>query len=298
MTSAAAATQQGLPRPAPIGPRQRLNATVVLSLLVHGILILGLGFAFREEAPLVPTLDVIFSRTRTELTPEQADFLAQADNRGGGEHDKAQRPRDTQAGAVPLAEPGQAPLPQQQSAAVEAPPPQARVVASRRGEEPVAAAQPREAIESPLPPVSTARAARDAEMARLAAEVYLRSELYAKRPTRKFVSASTREYAYANYLREWVDRAERIGNLNYPDEARQRRLGGQVVVSVGVRRDGTVESTRILRSSGTPLLDEGVLRMVHLAQPFPPLPDANDNVDILHVTRTGVFVPGGTVRTE
>jgi len=293
-----ATTAAPLPSPPPIGARQRLNATVVLSVLVHGIVILGLGFAFKDPAPLVPTLDVIFSQTQTELTPEQADFLAQANNRGGGEHDKAQRPRDLQAGAIPLAEPGQAPLPERQSAAVEAPPPQARVVASRRGEEAVVAAQPVEPLESPLPPVSAAKAARDAEMARLAAEVYLRSELYAKRPTRKFVSASTREYAYANYLRAWVDRAERIGNLNYPDEARRQRLGGQVVVSVGVRRDGTIESTRILRSSGTPLLDEGVLRIVRLAEPFPPLPETSDKVDILHVTRTWVFVPAGTVRTE
>jgi len=293
------ATAAAPPPPAAIGPRQRLNATAVLSVLVHGVLILGLGFALKGEAPLVPTLDVIFSQTRTELTPEQADFLAQASNRGGGEHDKAQRPRETQAGAMPLAEPGDAPLPERQSAAVEAPPPQARVVASRRGEEQVVQAQPREPLPEPeLPPVSEARAARDAELARLAAEVYLRSELYAKRPTRKFVSASTREYAYANYLREWVDRAERIGNLNYPDEARQRRLGGQVVVSVGVRRDGTVESTRILRSSGTPVLDEGVLRMVKLAEPFPPLPATKDGVDILHVTRTWVFVPAGKMRTE
>ena len=279
--------------------QQRLTATLVLSALVHGLLILGVGFAVSDIAPLVPTLDVIFSQTRTELTPEQADFLAQASNVGGGEHDKAQRPRETQAGSMPLAEPGDAPLPEQQAAAVETPPPQERVVASRRGEEAVAQAQPREPLPEPeLPPVSEARAARDAEMARLAAEVYLRSELYAKRPTRKFVSASTREYAYAYYLRAWVDRAERIGNLNYPDEARRRRLGGQVVVSVGVRRDGSVESTRILRSSGTPLLDEGVLRMVRLAEPFPPLPDTGDKVDILHVTRTWVFVPAGTVRTE
>lgn len=293
------ATAATPPPPAAIGPRQRLNATAVLSVLVHGVLILGLGFALKDEAPLVPTLDVIFSQTQTPLTPEQADFLAQANNRGGGEHEQAQRPRESQAGTMPLADPGEAPLPEQRSAAIETPPPQTRVVASRRSQEPVAAAQPQEPLPEPeLPPVSAARAARDAEMARLAAEVYLRSELYAKRPTRKFVSASTREYAYANYLREWVDRAERIGNLNYPDEARQRRLGGQVVLSVGVRRDGTVESTRILRSSGTPLLDESVLRMVRLSEPFPALPDTKDGVDILHVTRTWVFVPAGKVRTE
>ena len=68
------------PPPAAIGPRQRLNATAVLSLLVHGVLIMGMGFVLKGEAPLVPTLDVIFSQTRTELTPEQADFLAQPSN--------------------------------------------------------------------------------------------------------------------------------------------------------------------------------------------------------------------------
>ena len=135
-------------------------------------------------------------------------------------------------------------------------------------------------------------------MARLAAEVHLRSAQYAKRPNRKFVSASTREYAYANYLRAWVDRAEKVGNLNYPDEARQRRLGGQVVISVGVRRDGSVESSRILRSSGTPLLDEAALRVVQLAQPFPPLPKTEDEIDILQVTRTWVFLPGGTLHDD
>ncbi len=286
------------PVPPRIGERQRLTATLVLSALVHGIVILGVGFAFRGEAPLVPTLDVIFSNTRTELTPEQADFLAQANNRGGGEHELPQRPRDSQPGVVARGDPGQAPLPEQRREAAPAPEPQARVVASRRGEDPVPEAQPRERAEPQVPPASPARAARDAEMARLAAEVYLRSELYARRPTRKFVSASTREYEYAGYLRQWVDRAERIGNLNYPDEARRRRLGGQVVISVGVRRDGTVESTRILRSSGTPLLDASVERIVRLAEPFPPLPEARDGVDVLHVTRTWVFKPGGQLHTE
>ena len=152
------ATAAAPPPPASIGPRQRLNATAVLSLLVHGVLILGLGFVLKGEAPLVPTLDVIFSQTRTELTPEQADFLAQASNVGGGEHDKAQRPRETQAGSMPLAEPGDAPLPEQQAAAVETPPPQERVVASRRGEEAVAQAQPREPLPEPeLPPMPRPR---------------------------------------------------------------------------------------------------------------------------------------------
>ncbi|WP_349999781.1 energy transducer TonB [Stenotrophomonas lacuserhaii] len=278
---------------------QRLGATLALSIALHALLILGVGFAVRGDAPLVPTLDVIFTQTQTALTPKQADFLAAASQVGGGEHDKAMRPRESQTGVVPQALPGSSPVPQQRQDAAAPPPPQSRVVSSRNGEEQVVRAQQQPMPEQPRPdsPLN-AREQRDAEMARLAAEVHLRSAQYAKRPNRKFVSASTREYAWANYLRAWVDRAERVGNLNYPDEARQRRLGGQVVITVGVRRDGSVESARILRSSGTPLLDEAALRVVRLAQPFPALPQTKDEVDILQVTRTWAFLPGGELRDD
>ncbi len=279
--------------------QQRLSATLVLSVLVHGLLILGVGFAVSDNAPLVPTLDVIFSQTSTPLTPKQADFLAQANQQGGGDHDQAQRPRDSQAGIVPQAQDGLAPVPLQHQAAAQPPPPEARVVTSSHGQEQAPVAQSQPLPEHPDANARmTAREQRDAEMARLAAEVHLRSEQYAKRPNRKFVSASTREYAYANYLRAWVDRAERVGNLNYPDEARQRRLGGQVVITVGVRRDGSVESSRVLRSSGVPLLDATALRVVELAQPFPALPKTSDDIDILQVTRTWVFLPGGELRDD
>ncbi|MEB1548089.1 energy transducer TonB [Xanthomonas campestris pv. campestris] len=283
--------------PAPMDERQRLTATLVISLLLHGLLILGVGFAVSEDAPLVPTLDVIFSQTSTPLTPKQADFLAQANQQGGGNHDTAQRPRDSQPGVVPQDRTGLAPQ-AQRATTVQAPlPTQTRVVSSRRGEQAVPTPQPNPQTD-PLSPADAQRVQRDAEMARLAAEVHLRSEQYAKRPNRKFVSASTREYAYANYLRAWVDRTERVGNLNYPDEARRRRLGGKVVITVGVRRDGSVESSRVLVSSGTPVLDAAALRVVQLAQPFPPLPRSKDDVDILQVTRTWLFLPGGELHDD
>ena len=130
-------------------------------------------------------------------------------------------------------------------------------------------------------------------MARLAAEIHLRSERYAKRPKRKFVSASTQEYAWATYLSEWVKRVERVGNLNYPDEARQRRLAGAVVITIAIRRNGSVETAQIVKSSGIPLLDSSALRIAKLAEPYAALPRTEDNPDILHVTRTWQFLPGG-----
>ena len=91
-----------VPVPPPkIGANERLGATLALSLIVHGLLVLGVGFALDDAAPVMPTLDVILTETTSPLTQAQADFLAQASNQGGGEHDKALRPRESQTGVVP-----------------------------------------------------------------------------------------------------------------------------------------------------------------------------------------------------
>ena len=290
MTDAAA-----LPVPAPpvIGESTRLSATMVLSVLLHAMLILGLGFAVEDAAPVMPTLDVILSQTRTALTPAQADFLAQANNQGGGEHDKSSRPTAPQAGPLPQPVDGLAPRPLHAQTPAPSPPPEARVISSINATDPMPSPQVRQHVEPTPLPQGREKIDRDIEMARLAAEIQLRSQQYAKRPKRKFVSASTREYAWAQYLRGWVDRVERVGNLNYPDEARRRRIGGLVVISVAVRRDGSVESTQIVQSSHVPMLDNAALRIVKLSEPFAPLPKTQDDPDVLHVTRTWQFMPGG-----
>lgn len=287
-----------LPPPPAIGEDQRLTATLVLSLLLHALLILGVGFALEQAAPVVPMLDVILTQTRTPLTPKQADFLAQANNQGGGEDDKARRPRDPQPGTVPQTETGTAPQTVQAQSPAPSPPPEARVVTASNAEDrlPLPNRKPQ-----PLPePLRTGerKIEHDMAMARLAAEIHLRSARYAKRPSRKFVSASTQEYAWATYLRAWVDRAERVGNLNYPDEARRRRLSGTVVLNIGIRRNGAVERVDIVQSSGIPLLDESALRIAKLAEPYPPLPKTQENPDILNVVRTWRFLPGGEMVDE
>ena len=289
----AEAAALSVPAAPAIGESTRLGATMVLSVLLHAMLILGIGFAVEDAAPMLPTLDVILTQTKTALTPAQADFLAQANNQGGGEHDASSRPTAPQAGPLPQPEDGLAPRPLRAQTPAPSPPPEARVITSTNAQDSLPSPQARQEVEANPLPQGQEKIDRDIEMARLAAEIQLRSQQYAKRPKRKFVSASTREYAWAQYLRGWVDRVERVGNLNYPDEARRRRIGGLVVISVAVRRDGSVENTRIIQSSHIPMLDNAALRIVKLSEPFAPLPKTQDDPDILHVTRTWQFLPGG-----
>ena len=88
----------------------------------------------------------------------------------------------------------------------------------------------------------------------------------------------------------WRLKIERIGELNYPQAARDRRLYGSLVVTVSIRADGSLESVDINRSSGERILDQAAVRIVNLAAPYAPFPpDIAKDTDILSITRTWQF---------
>ncbi|MDP1698084.1 MAG: energy transducer TonB [Xanthomonadaceae bacterium] len=274
------------------GPGDRLSATLALSLIAHGVVLLGIGFAREDPAGVQPTLDVMLTETRSEKAPDHADFLAQASQRGGGDADVAERPREPQLGNVAREQPGVARQPLQAQAPAPQPPPTDRVVSTTEGDWPVPNAEDTPPERNPLLPLGPEWIERHVEMARLAAEVEQQTVAYARRPNEKRITASTREYAWAPYMRAWVNRVERIGNLNYPEQARQRRLQGRLVLTVSVRRDGSVQAIEVVESSGIALLDQSAVRIVRLAEPFPPLPETRERIELLHITRTWQFAAG------
>jgi periplasmic protein TonB len=279
-------------------PADRLGATLTFSLLFLGVLVLGVGFTVDDAAPLVPTLEVILIETRSTTPPEQADFLAQASQQGGGESEKTERPREPASSQQPRPDPGVA-REAVQASAPPAPPPEPREqVLTATPPQPARAVERPQAPAPQTLPTSRELIEQSLEAARLAAEVERQAQAYAKRPKKKFISANTREYEYAAYMRAWVARVERIGNLNYPEEARRRNLSGQLVLTVAVARDGAVKSIDVVQPSGHPLLDDAAIRTVQLASPFGPLPETKERVDELYITRTWQFLPGGIMRNE
>lgn len=132
---------------------------------------------------------------------------------------------------------------------------------------------------------------RSFALASVSAEIDQRLDMRSKRPRRKFISANTKEYRYAAYMEAWRAKVERVGNLNYPDEARRKNLSGTLLLDVGLNPDGSVREINVRRSSGHKSLDDAAIRIVELAAPFAPFPDEIlREVDVLHVTRTWKFL--------
>jgi periplasmic protein TonB len=100
----------------------------------------------------------------------------------------------------------------------------------------------------------------------------------------------THRLVIAAYEQAWQEKIERIGNLNYPDEARRDKLSGGLVLAVGIKPDGSVYSIQLQQSSGYAVLDEAARHIVNLATPFAPLPEEiRQDVDVLVITRTWRF---------
>lgn len=284
-----------------VRPEDRLGFTTLVSAIVNAVIILGIGFSAEDKPEnALPSLDVILVQTSTQEAPEKADFLAQANQKGGGESDDSNRPAEPLISPIVKDTPGIAPVPliAAQAAIVQpAPPAPEDELLTRMVDDAPALAEYKP---DPDPtPTAALTIDRDAEMARLAAEIDRSREAYAKRPRRKFISANTREYAFAEYMAGWVAKVERVGNLNYPEESRSDGLYGSLVLSVAVRRDGSIESIDVIQSSGIPVLDAAAERIVMMSAPFSALEQREmAEIDVLHVTRTWQFLPGNVLRHD
>jgi len=307
-------------RPDSRSPPSAFAAALAVAAAIHMLILLGVGFEMPEakNAPITTRpLEVVVLRRAAPVDekPDTADAFAQVDREGGGIEEVVEElpepaPEPFAFTAEPASEgllesPLPPPIPQSLETAETSPPQFAEgtTLSAMLEVEPLKPAPPEaETIPEPEvmpepeplpPPVSAAQimASRNLEIAQLSARIQEQSSAYSKRERRKAISASTREYKYASYLEAWRRKVERIGNLNYPEEAKKHKLYGTLILHVAVRADGSVERIRVLRSSGFDVLDQAAVKIVELAAPFAPLPpDIKAETDILDITRTWQFL--------
>ena len=274
----------------PSWTEDRFTLFLVLATGLHALVFFGVSFGVNlNPVPrLADTLDVVLVQWRSEEQPEEADYLAQVSQSGGGETTEPTRPSEEFSSEVPVPEQGQ----DMASAEMQVP----QVSIEEREVIAVDAVTDdaiRETdIEQPETEVPSAAELlqQSTEMASLRPELSQERQWQSKLPRREFISANTREYEFASYMSAWVSKVERVGNLNYPTQLRRQKLHGDLVMTVGINQNGTVESIDVKRSSGVREIDDAAVQIVRMAAPYAPLPDnIRERVDILHMTRTWRF---------
>jgi periplasmic protein TonB len=136
-------------------------------------------------------------------------------------------------------------------------------------------------------------------MDRLEAQIAKQQDEYQKRPKKRFIGARAKEASDAMYLDSWRRKVEKIGNENYPQEAKDKKVYGQLRMTVSIKSDGSLESIEINQSSGSKILDEAAKSIVRRAAPFSRFEgEMKRTTDILSITRTWTFTQEDALATK
>ncbi|TQV69717.1 energy transducer TonB [Exilibacterium tricleocarpae] len=277
----------------PVDSADRLSFTLFVALAVHALLILGISFSADQSDKVAPTLNITLATHKAQQAPDKADYLAQLNQEASGTLEQAEQLTteqqaqisDTQIRDINPEPQLQATTPVQR---------QTQVVST-------SADTARQTTEAPDPELQEEvqqlegdqqeQLEVSAEIASLRAKLDQQRQQYAKKPrVRRITSVATKASYDAEYLHKWSNKVEFVGNRNYPQEALQNNLFGDLRLAAVILPNGTIEKVEILQSSGHAVLDDAAMQIVHLASPFAPFPpEIRREADQLEIIRTWHF---------
>ena len=223
----------------------------------------------------------------TQKAPEKAQMLAQENQIGAGEQSRKPEPPPQQMPSQGNNQPKQVKknVPEHKEPKAEK-----KLITQLKAEKKIiTASKPDTEHSIEKHPQLTAEMLQQ-QIAQLGTEIR-HSQQSAEQAKIKFVdSVSAHKYVAAQYMKDWEDKVERTGNLNYPEVAAKKNFSGTLTMDVGIKADGSIYSIRINQSSGNPELDEAAKRIVRMSAPFAPLPiELLKELDVLVITRVWKF---------
>jgi protein TonB len=279
-------------------PQRNFTLALGVSLFLHAIL-LSIHFKLPDALGKATeqALDVILVNSKSANRPTGAQAKAQANLDGGGNTDEDRRLKTPLPTSKATREGNDVVETQRRVSELESR--TREMMTQAKSDKAVSADARRNDPALPAPSVSGLDLAASAmAIARLQGQIDKNFDEYNKRPRKKFIGARAEEYRFAQYVEDWRQKVERIGNLNYPEAAKGRHYGS-LVLTVIIRNDGELERVEINRSSGKRVLDDAAKRIVEMAAPYPAFPEAiRRDTDILEITRTWTFTSSDRLRSD
>ena len=279
------------PTPALTQPSPSTSDTLLLALfiavVIHALILLGISFSIPQPPKVNKQIEITLASSPVKKAPKKANYLAQDHQIGAG--------NDTYKPAPPKQK-----LPSQGASHKKPPSQYKRQVTSRQktkkklitqkhAKQHIVTTKKQSTIAVTPRPRLSAEALQN-QIAQLGAKIR-HSQQSSELTKIKFVnSVSTHKYIAAQYVSDWEQKIERVGNLNYPEVARKKGFSGTLTTDVGIYPNGSIYSIRITRSSGIKALDDAAIRIIRLSAPFATLPQQIlQELDVLVITRVWRF---------
>lgn len=253
----------------------RLPAMLFLAALIHGILIIGVTFNpyILDEFSDAISLDVtiVADPDQSIDRPDEAEYLAQASQLGGGNTADDASPSAPLQSASPIDnlgnEDGRS---LQETTAHEVSADQVLMTENEQARD-----VPDQLREEPQPQDSTAIALeRGSEQSLpLPQEADASMLIHDDDPSQLVISVDTRESVVAGYLDAWKRRIEAVGDQYFAEIGKTEALTGSPIIEVKIEASGHLSAVEVRRSSGSRVVDQAALDIIRRASPYDPLPD-------------------------
>jgi protein TonB len=260
---------------APVIP-DRLPAMLFLAALVHGILIIGVTFnaALSDQFADAISLEVTIVAAPDQQIdrPDEAAYLAQASQKGGGNITDQIRPSAPLESALPADNQGD-----EDGTALD------DAKAHERSADEVLASANASDRQVPIEPRTDPQAQDSVAIAMEAGSeltLPLPQEdkasflLTDNDPQQLIISADTRESVAAAYLDSWKRRIEAVGAAYLPELGKLENMTGSPTLLVRINESGDLIEATVSKSSGSALLDLASVDIIQRASPFDEFPAA------------------------
>jgi protein TonB len=258
---------------APVIP-DRLPAMLFLAALVHGILIIGVTFnaALTDQFADAISLEVTIVAAPDQQIdrPDEAAYLAQASQKGGGNITDQIRPSAPLESALPADNQGV-----EDGTALD------DTKAHERSADEVLASANASDRQVPIDPRTDPQAQDSVAIAMEAgSELTLPLPQEDKAsflltdddPQQLIISADTRESVAAAYLDSWKRRIEAVGAAYLPELGKLENLTGSPTLLVRINESGDLIEATVSKSSGSAILDLASVDIIQRASPFDEFP--------------------------
>ena len=273
-----------------------LLVALFIAAILHVVIVLGVNFAPPKPEHFSRSIDVTLVNTPSPKAPKDAKFLAPENQLGAGQHN--QNPVPPEQRLPGLGDQAQfKPAKKQPQQPLSTIPISHKLLTQKKSAQRVMPAQKSTPVPKPeeqkqAPTHHLTPELLQQQLAQLGAEIR-QNQQSSEDSQIKFISdVSTHKYIAAQYLKDWENKVERIGNLNYPEVAAKKNFSGSLMMNVMINADGTIHHISIVRSSGNTALDDAAKQIVRMSAPFAPLPldlQKELNPKILGITRIWKF---------